>query len=301
MHCLKNFVCYLYLFVIHIVSRYVLSFIIKTSFYKYQHKRNFSVINLIQSNCRLTPNLRGYAEPLTNAMVEFYLASQERFTQDMQPHYVYSPREMTRWVRGICEAIRPLDNLSVEGLVRLWAHEALRLFQDRLVEESERAWTNKNIDIVALKHFMSVDRERALARPILYSNWLSKDYVPVNREELRDYVRARLKVFYEEELDVPLVLFDEVLEHVLRIDRIFRQPQGHLLLIGVSGAGKTTLSRFVAWMNGLSIFQIKVILRCLNNKQHLILQICFSNRSISPIRYTINTPVKISMKIYGRY
>lgn len=55
-----------------------------------------------------------------------------------------------------------------------------------------------------------------------------------------------------------MVLFDEVLDHVLRIDRIFRQPQGHLLLIGVSGAGKTTLSRFVAWMNGLSVYQIKV-------------------------------------------
>ena len=40
--------------------------------------------------------------------------------------------------------------------------------------------------------------------------------------------------------------------------RIFRQPQGHLLLIGVSVAGKTTLSRFVAWMNGLSVYQIKV-------------------------------------------
>ena len=34
-----------------------------------------------------------------------------------------------------------------------------------------------------------------------------------------------MKVFYEEELDVPLVLFDEVLDHVLRIDRIFKQPQ----------------------------------------------------------------------------
>ena len=67
-----------------------------------------------------------------------------------------------------------------------------------------------------------------------------------------------MKVFYEEELDVPLVLFNEVLDHVLRIDRIFRQPQGHLLLIGVSGAGKTTLSRFVAWMNGLSVVQVKV-------------------------------------------
>ncbi|XP_050499617.1 dynein heavy chain, cytoplasmic isoform X4 [Diabrotica virgifera virgifera] len=207
---------------------------------------------------RLAPGLKGYAEPLTNAMVEFYLASQDRFTQDMQPHYVYSPREMTRWVRGICEAIRPLDNLAVEGLVRLWAHEALRLFQDRLVEDTERRWTNENIDAVALKHFPSANCEKALERPILYSNWLSKDYVPVGREQLREYVKARLKVFYEEELDVPLVLFDEVLDHVLRIDRIFRQPQGHLLLIGVSGAGKTTLSRFVAWMNGLSIFQIKV-------------------------------------------
>ena len=54
------------------------------------------------------------------------------------------------------------------------------------------------------------------------------------------------------------MLFDEVLDHVLRIDRIFRQPQGHVLLIGVSGAGKTTLSRFVAWMNGLSVVQVKV-------------------------------------------
>src|SRR6185312_5907419 len=76
-------------------------------------------------------------------------------------------------------------------------------------------------------------------------------------EELRDYVKARLKVFYEEELDVPLVLFNDVLDHVLRIDRVFRQMQGHLLLIGVSGSGKTTLSRFVAWMNRLSVFQIK--------------------------------------------
>jgi dynein heavy chain 1 len=60
---------------------------------------------------------------------------QNKFTQDMQPHYIYSPREMTRWVRGICEAIRPLETLSVEGLVRLWAHEALRLFQDRSVTD----------------------------------------------------------------------------------------------------------------------------------------------------------------------
>ncbi|XP_076442165.1 cytoplasmic dynein 1 heavy chain 1-like isoform X5 [Babylonia areolata] len=207
---------------------------------------------------RLVPSLKTYADPLTNAMVEFYMMSQERFTQDMQPHYIYSPREMTRWVRGICEAIRPMETLDLAGLVRIWAHEALRLFQDRLIEDEERQWTDQNVDMVALKHFPNIDREASLGRPILFSKWLSKDYVPVDREVLREYTKARLKVFYEEELDVPLVLFDEVLDHVLRIDRIFRQPQGHLLLIGVSGSGKTTLSRFVAWMNGLTVYQIKV-------------------------------------------
>ena len=89
------------------------------------------------------------------------------------------------------------------------------------------------------------------------SDWLSKDYQFVESEMLRDFVKARLKVFQEEELDVELVVFDDVLEHVLRIDRVLKQPMGHCLLVGDSGAGKTVLSKFVAWMNGLSIFQIK--------------------------------------------
>lgn len=73
-----------------------------------------------------------YAWTISFELLTFWILwIKERFTQDMQPHYVYSPREMTRWVRGICEALRPLDNLDVDGLVRIWAHEALRLFQDR--------------------------------------------------------------------------------------------------------------------------------------------------------------------------
>ncbi|WVQ81477.1 hypothetical protein IAT38_003601 [Cryptococcus sp. DSM 104549] len=207
---------------------------------------------------KVVPTLRGHSDALTDAMVSFYLASQKRFTADIQVHYIYSPRELTRWSRGIYEAIKPLETLSVEGLVRVWAHEALRLFQDRLVAEDEKAWTDDVINSTAGEHFPSVDLSEALARPILFSNWTSRNYIPVNREQLREYTKARLRVFHEEELDVQLVLFNDVLDHVLRIDRVFRQIQGHLLLIGVSGGGKTTLSRFVAWMNGLSIYQIKV-------------------------------------------
>ena len=64
----------------------------------------------------------------------------------------------------------------------------------RLVDDEERLWTDENINCVALKHFPNINKKDALDRPILFSNWLSKDYVPVEQEELRRYVKARLKV-----------------------------------------------------------------------------------------------------------
>ena len=207
---------------------------------------------------KLFPHLKGETDALTEAMVEVYTENQKKFTSDVQPQYFYSPRELSRWVRGIYESISTMDaGLSREELVRIWAHEGLRLFADRLVEDSDKSWCKDLIDDVAKRWFAGVDFEVALKRPMYYSTWLSKDTKNVDREELRGFLSARLRVFYEEELDVPLVVFDEVLEHVLRIDRVLRQPMGHLLLVGDSGAGKTVLSKFVSWMNGLNIFQIK--------------------------------------------
>eukprot|EP00957_Ditylum_brightwellii_P088854 6765862-Ditylum_brightwellii.AAC.1 len=149
------------------------------------------------------------------------------------------------------------QGLSREELVRIWAHEALRLFGDRLVKDSEKKWCEDKVDETARKWFGGVDHDKALARPLFYSSWMTKDTRQVSRDELKEFLSARLRVFYEEELDVPLVVFDEVLDHILRIDRVLRQPMGHCLLVGDSGAGKTVLSKFVSWMNGLSIFQIK--------------------------------------------
>jgi dynein heavy chain 1, cytosolic len=132
--------------------------------------------------------------------------------------------------------------------VRLYVHEGLRLFEDRLVHPHEKEWCNKTLDQVANRTFPTCDSHRALERPILYTNFLNKQYVSVKQDELKKYIEARLVTFYEEELNVPLVVFDSVMDHILRIDRVLRQPLGHLLLVGASGVGKTTLTRFVSWM-----------------------------------------------------
>lgn len=224
---------------------------------------------------RRQPSLAGFVDPVTDAMLDLYFMNQRKFRPDVKPQYVYSPRELSRWVRALHEALGGGEDgeIGADGsvaggeLVRIWAHEGLRLFCDRLVTEEEQQWCHTAVDEVATRHFPTwTDGKReklgekatgaALARPILYSKWISKRYQSVGKEDLKAFVAARLKTFYEEELDVPLVIFDDVLEHVLRIDRVLRQSMGHMLLVGESGVGKTVLSRFVAWLNGLSIFQV---------------------------------------------
>ena len=69
-----------------------------------------------------------------------------------------------------------------------------------MIEDEERQWTDENVDLTALKHFPGIDKETAIGRPILFSNWLSKDYTPVDRERLREYTKARLKVSYIDEI-----------------------------------------------------------------------------------------------------
>lgn len=208
---------------------------------------------------KLQPHIpQDRADKMTNVMVQFWRDNSKQFTSDMQPHYLYSPRELTRWKVALHETMQHMEGMTEETLIRLLMHEALRIFVDRIVFPEEKEWAEGKLDAAVKEEFGCDDS--VMARPILFSCYLNPEakYVDVGRDELRAFVEAKLKIFYEEVLAVKLVIFDEVLDHIVRMDRVLRQPLGHLLLVGASGAGKTVLSKFVSWMNGLSIYALKI-------------------------------------------
>merc|ERR1719161_1905467 len=58
--------------------------------------------------------------------------------------------------------------------------------------------------------------------------------------------------------NMPLVMFYDACEHVSRICRVLRQPQGNALLLGVGGSGRQSLSRLASFISEYACYQIEV-------------------------------------------
>lgn len=259
----------------------------------------YSVFN--RAILRPFPSLSAHADALTGAMVDIYDASARTLTVDLQPHYIYSPRELTRWkisvysglhsssgptgssrggggsvvsasgsqreaVRRVLDKLGATDSetqpgedheLTLTQLVRLVLYEGERIFQDRLVDQSEKDWSQEMMNEMIVRHFPSLSVERDLRRPLLFTNIVTSACREIPRSVLSEYLEDRLTSYYEEQGSSRLVFFDEFLDNINRVDRVLRQPFGHLLLIGPPGCGKTLLADMVSWLNGLNVFTIK--------------------------------------------
>ena len=84
-------------------------------------------------------------------------------------------------------------------------------------------------------------------------------------QEVEDIDKLKLVVndFLEEhnaesKSPMPLVMFLDAIEHVLRIARILRQPQGNALLLGVGGSGRQSMSKMATYISGYELFQVEI-------------------------------------------
>jgi len=56
-----------------------------------------------------------------------------------------------------------------------------------------------------------------------------------------------------------LIMFLDACEHVARVCRVLRQPQGNALLLGVGGSGRQSLARLATYMSSYKMYQIEVV------------------------------------------
>ena len=77
-------------------------------------------------------------------------------------------------------------------------------------------------------------------------------------DSLQKLLKDALKVYNELNAAMDLVLFEDAMMHICRINRILESPRSNALLIGVGGSGKQSLSRLAAHISSMEVFQISL-------------------------------------------
>ena len=81
-----------------------------------------------------------------------------------------------------------------------------------------------------------------------------------NIEQLKKHMNEVLEEYNNSPgvVNMDLVLFRDAIEHVSKIVRVIRQPRGNMLLIGIGGSGRQSLTRLAAYICEYTTFQIEV-------------------------------------------
>jgi dynein heavy chain len=204
-----------------------------------------------------------------------------RIQEDLKPtpaksHYTFNLRDVSKVICGIC-LMNAKELKNPDTAVRLWAHESTRVFGDRLINEDDRKWMLDSVtdcvrapfgsDFNTLFRHLDSNHDGKVDSIDEFRGCLFGDiYTPFQMRE-RDYVEVldkdKLKVCangaleqYNGNADKPmnLVLFNFAVEHLLRIGRIIKQPNGHALLVGVGGSGRQSLTRLASAIPDYDVF-----------------------------------------------
>nr|AML30860.1 axonemal inner arm dynein heavy chain 4 [Marsilea vestita] len=197
-------------------------------------------------------------------------------------HYTFNLRDFAKVIQGMMLQQPSTVPLGPEGsrqYIRLWTHEVLRVFYDRLCDDQDRNWLLKVLNNLIKKHF-NQDFDK------LFAHLLSESSTTIGQTEMRkcffgDYIKEDIESrTYEEIVDVPnlitlmenylrdyngiskrpmnLAMFLFAVEHVSRICRVLKQPGGHMLLVGVGGSGRQSLTRLAASVSMMPVFQVEI-------------------------------------------
>ncbi|XP_025783344.1 dynein heavy chain 17, axonemal [Puma concolor] len=177
-------------------------------------------------------------------------------------HYVFNLRDLSSIFQGLLFSTAEILRVPLD-LVRLWLHEAERVYGDKMVDGKDQDVLRRVTMASTKKFFDDLGEELLFAKPNIFCHFShgigEPKYLAVtNVAHLHKLLVDVLDSYNEVNAVMNLVLFEDAVAHVCKINRILESPRGNALLVGVGGSGKQSLSRLAAYISALDVFQISL-------------------------------------------
>nr|XP_023023241.1 dynein beta chain, ciliary-like [Leptinotarsa decemlineata] len=177
-------------------------------------------------------------------------------------HYTFTLRDMSNIFQGMLFATGNAIHTQTD-FIRLWMHEASRVYKDKLVERRDIDTYNKLVIDVVKKSFEELDENAVFEKPLIYCHFAEgigdPKYFPIlDFSHLSKLLNEALSGYNDLIAAMNLVLFEDAMYHICRINRIMESPRGNALLVGVGGSGKQSLTRLAAFISSFEVFQIQL-------------------------------------------
>ncbi|XP_050552039.1 dynein axonemal heavy chain 1 isoform X2 [Spodoptera frugiperda] len=203
--------------------------------------------------------------PFLKASLDIFSALvEELLPTPTKSHYTFNLRDLSKVFQGIL-MMDPKSVTDVDDVIRLWYHEHQRVYQDRLVNDTDRRWFTDLMHKKLRSEFNKEPDDLLADRMMLFGDFMDlgaddRKYVEIVDKEELNYVLGHYLEEYNIATMAPLdlVLFEDAVAHLCRIARIMRQPMANALLLGMGGSGRQSLSRLAASMAELTCIQIEI-------------------------------------------
>ncbi|KAJ3141233.1 Cytoplasmic dynein 2 heavy chain 1 [Geranomyces variabilis] len=196
-------------------------------------------------------------QKLAASMVTIYDEISKRYTPDVKAHYLFTPRDITRWILSLAR-YEYVDTEQGE-LLDVVVYEAQRLFQDRLVGTEAKQKLETIISTVLRNDWNhQVTQDNAVyttgTRGSSLNLLAARGLVKISLSDYKTTVESALKVYERDYRTLHLSLVPEALAQLARVERVLGQAGGSLLLAGRPGVGHLQNVLIVSHMLGLRLF-----------------------------------------------
>lgn len=202
-------------------------------------------------------------EPIVRVALGLHQKIQQTFLPTaIKFHYVFNLRDISNLFQGILFTTG--DGVANQSdFIRLWMHESTRVYGDKLVDHRDIDVFGKLIVEAVKKGFEELDENEVMEKPLIYCHFAEgmgdPKYMQIRESErLIRLLNEALGGYNDLVAAMNLVLFDDAMDHICRINRIMEGPRGNALLVGVGGSGKQSLTRLAAFISSLEVFQVQL-------------------------------------------